>query len=194
MPDLEPLAPSRQRLPVEGAQQASLRIGCVLPSPEGMSAEESVRLALCSNLLGGYFGSRLMSNLREDKGYTYGIASHIRQYRPCRTFYIDADVADDCIEEAEAEVMKELRLLTEQPPSREELDTVRNTLCGDAMRMLDGVFERSDRFCEQFETGTVDLWKPYFASIVAETTPKQVMELAVKWLNPDRMTTVLATP
>lgn len=172
--------------PIEGAQQTSLRIGRILPENDG-------RLLVLTSLLGGYFGSRLMSNLREDKGFTYGISAHMQEYGDGTTvFYILSDVAAGTAQSAVDEVMQELRRLGEEPVSHEELDVVRNVLAGDAMRALDGVFERAERWCDIVENGHSWLMAPSFGRILQEVTPDQLCDLARRHLNPDDMTVALA--
>jgi len=175
------------RLHLPTSQQTSIRIGRILPHADTIPFEDSARLAVCTSLLGGYFGSRLMSNLREDKGFTYGVSAHIQPYRGCRVFFIASDVAAGTADEATREAIGELQRLADTPPSHDELDTVKSILAGDAMRMLDGVFERSDRYCDLLESGPVDLYDPRFPQVLHDTTPEQVSSLMHKWLLPDSM-------
>lgn len=175
------------RLHLPTSQQTSIRIGRILPHADSIPFEDSARLAVCTSLLGGYFGSRLMSNLREDKGFTYGVSAHIHPYRGCRVFFIASDVAAGTADEATREALGELQRLADTPPSHDELDTVKSILAGDAMRMLDGVFERSDRYCDLLESGPVDLYAPRFPQVLHDTTPEQVSSLMHKWLLPDSM-------
>ncbi|MBO7101334.1 MAG: insulinase family protein [Bacteroidales bacterium] len=171
---------------IDGAQQTSFRIGRILPENDG-------RLLILTSLLGGYFGSRLMSNLREDKGFTYGISAHMQEYGDGTTvFYILSDVAAGTAQVAVDEVMSELRRLGEEPVSQEELDVVRNVLAGDAMRALDGVFERAERQCDIIENGHSWLMDPDFGKILHEVTPDQLCDLARRYLNPEDMTVALA--
>ncbi|MDY6372354.1 MAG: pitrilysin family protein [Bacteroidales bacterium] len=182
---LPPHSPLTAHLPT--SQQTSIRIGRILPHADSIPFEDSARLALCTSLLGGYFGSRLMSNLREDKGFTYGVSAHIQPYRGCRVFFIASDVAAGTADEAIREALGELQRLADTPPSHDELDTVKSILAGDAMRMLDGVFERSDRYCDLIESGPVDLYDPRFPQVLHDTTPEQVSSLINKYLAPDSM-------
>lgn len=179
------LHPVRKK--IAGAQQTTIRLGRVLPDAGAMPFEESARLAVCTTLLGGWFGSRLMSNLREEKGYTYGVSAHIQPYRGCRVFFIASDVAAGTADEAEREALGELQRLSDTPPSAEELDTVKSIMAGDAMRMLDGVFERSDRHCDLMESGALDLYDARFPQVLQDTTPEHVSVLARQWLAPGQM-------
>lgn len=185
LPTVSDLSPTTALIPA--SQQTSIRIGRILPAAGEMPFEESARLALCTTLLGGWFGSRLMSNLREDKGYTYGVNAHIQPYRGCRVFFIASDVAAGTADDAIGEALGELQHLTDTPPSEEELDTAKSILAGDAMRMLDGVFERSDRFCDLLESGPNDFSDARFAQVLHDTNPEHIPGLMQKWLRPERM-------
>lgn len=180
------LPPCRVELPIEGAQQTTLRVGRVLPR-EG-AAEDYADLVVLAAILGGYFGSRLMGNLREEKGYTYGIGAHVQPYRCDRVLFITADVAAGTVDDAEREVMGELQRLADEPVGVDELDMVRNVLAGDAMRALDGVFERSDRYTDILEAGGSDLFSNAFGRALQSATPGRLQALAARWLRPQDMT------
>lgn len=172
---------------VEGAQQVSLRVGRVLPQEWRCTPRDFAHFLMLTSVLGGYFGSRLMTNLREDKGYTYGVGANVQQYAGCRVFYITADVAAGAADAAEGEVMNELRRLCETPVDEGELETVKCVLCGDAMRALDGVFERSDRYCDLLEAGYSDLFGGGFGDALREATPEGLQEVARMWMEPSLM-------
>ena len=96
----------------DGAVQSALRIGKPFfnrthPDYPGM--------AVLNTLLGGYFGSRLMSNIREDKGYTYGIGSAIVSMRQEGYFFISTEVGADVTTAAIGEIYKEIELLKDEP-------------------------------------------------------------------------------
>lgn len=181
-----------RRVAIEGAQQASLRVGRILPDASASEPGDYERFVMLTSLLGGYFGSRLMSNLREDKGYTYGISAHVQQYRGYRVFYVVADVAAGVHDAAVSEVMKEMQRLCDEEVPQEELAMVKSVLAGDAMRALDGVFERSDRYGDIIEAGSSDLFGPNFSKVLAETTPADIKLLANKWLRQPDMLVALA--
>ena len=102
-------APQRLFMPVEGAVQGSLRIGRVLPI--GWDHPDYAPLVILTALLGGYFGSRLMTNIREEKGFTYGIYARTQIYRDSIVFYITSDVAQGTSDAAVDEALGELRRL-----------------------------------------------------------------------------------
>ena len=96
------------------------------------------------NILGGYFGSRLMTNIREDKGYTYNIYSTVDTMIRDGCFYIATEVGNDFVENTLTEIEKEVNTLKEQLVSEEELNTVKNYLLGNLLTLADGPFNTSE--------------------------------------------------
>lgn len=179
-----------QYIKMPGATQTTLRLGRVLPLP--WDSMDYARFMLLTTILGGYFGSRLMSNIREDKGYTYGIYARTQIYRGVIVFFITADVSAGKAEAALDEVFKELELLRSKAVDDEELAVVKNVLAGDFLRSVDGVFERSARFCDMLGTGVDERLTDNLRLALEETTPAQLQELTQQWLSPADMTVCLA--
>lgn len=173
---------------LSGAAQATIRIGRVLPLP--WDSMDYARFMVLSTLLGGYFGSRLMSNLREDKGYTYGIYSRTQIFRGLIVFFITADVAAGSVDDAEKEILHELQRLIDEPVSEEELNLVKVVLAGDFLRSVDGIFERSARFCDMMGTDVDERLTDNLRQALADATPADLHRLAATYLAPDTMTVV----
>ena len=102
-------------------------------------------LAVLETILGGYYGSRLMRNIREEKGYTYGIDSELDTYRFDGTFGIAADVANENLAEVRAEILTEMDKLRQDLVPAAELDMVRAYLLGGLVQDLDGPLAVSGR-------------------------------------------------
>ncbi len=151
-------------------------------------------LYLLHNLLGGYFGSRLMENIREDKGYTYGISSSLDTQRYDGCLYIDAEVSNDNVAATLREVRHEMTRLCEETVGDEELAMVRNYLMGSFLNMLDGPFN----LAELVRTIVVnDLPLLYFDDLVTtvrETTAGELRTLAQRYLDPNDWLTVEVGP
>ncbi len=154
------------------AVQNTLRVGRLLPFR--WDDVSYAQFMVLSTLLGGYFGSRLMSNLREEKGYTYGIHAMTQVNRGSILFYILTDVAADKSRQALDEIMKEIARLREEPVPEEELELVRNTLLGDFMRSIDGVFERAERFGQMSDTGIDERFTDNFMAVLTAGNPHYV--------------------
>lgn len=184
-PPATPLPLSPLHYPLPSATQTSIRIGRILPLR--WDDPDYADLTLLTTLLGGYFGSRLMSNLREDKGYTYGIYARTQIYRGCIVFYITADIAAGAADSARNEIVRELRRLADEPIPDDELDLVKTVLAADFVRSVDGIFERSARFCDMFATGVTERFTTNLAHSLQYTTPSQLRQLARRLLSPDQM-------
>jgi len=173
---------------VNEAVQTTIRMGRLLPLRWDDPAYTD--FMLLTTLLGGHFGSRLMSNLREDKGYTYGISARSQIYRGLIVFYITGDVAAETADAACNEIFAELRRLDDI--SDEELGIVKNVLAGDFVRSIDGVFERAERFCNMSATHVTEQLTANLSRSLENTTAAQLQELARRLLNPESMTVCLA--
>ncbi len=99
------------------------------------------KMQVLNTVLGGYFGSRLMRNIREDKGYTYGIFSFLSLFSKGGSFMIQTEAGKDVCEAVVAETFKEMQALCETPIGEAELSLVRNYLMGSLLGDLDGCFK-----------------------------------------------------
>ena len=170
---------------IPGAVQTTLRVGRVLPLR--WDDPDYACFMLLTTLLGGYFGSRLMRNLREDKGYTYGIGARTQIYRGLVVFFITTDVAAGAAEAAEEEIRHELQRLCEEPVGEEELQLVKTVMVGDFIRSIDGIFERSERFCSMLSTGVDERLTDNLRQALSCVTAADLHAVARRLLAPDAM-------
>ena len=189
-PKVEPIlkgtteAPFRIKLDHPNSVQTAIRIGGRLFSRRHPDYKE---LYLLNTLLGGYFGSRLMANVREEKGYTYNIYSVLdtMQYDGC--FYIATEVGDAFVDQTLKEIYREMELLRESLVTSVELEMVKNYLLGNFLGMLDGPFNVMDILKGQILEG---LPKHFFSDLVLtvnEMTPEDIQKLAKQYLQPEQM-------
>ena len=106
--------------------------------------EDFDKLSVVNTIFGGYFGSRLMANIREDKGYTYGIYSSLTSYQHGGILEISAEVGSEVSEATINEVQKEIEIMRTELIDEEELGTVKNYLTGRLMQGADGPMKYSD--------------------------------------------------
>jgi len=170
---------------ISGSVQTTVRVGRILPL--SWDDPDYAHFMILTTLLGGYFGSRLMSNLREDKGYTYGIYARTQVYRGVIVFFITADVAGSAADAAEKEILYELQRLIDEPVSEEELDLVRVVLAGDFIRSVDGVFERSARFGDMLGTCVTEQHTENLRKALDTVTPQKIQQLAARYLQNDQL-------
>lgn len=127
----------------EGALQSAIRIGRPIVRK---THPDYNKFILLNTVLGGYFGSRLMSNLREDKGYTYGINSFLANYIHGGFFGIATEVNAKSTRLALNEIYHELKKIKEKKVGKQELQLVKNYIYGAFLRNFDGPFDLADRF------------------------------------------------
>jgi zinc protease len=167
----------------ENVLQSGIRIGKVVFNK---SDADYFGLSILNTVLGGYFGSRLMTNIREDKGYTYGINAGILSLRNSGFMYIASEVGADVREAAISEVYKEMELLRNELVAEDELSLVKNYLTGSFLRSIDGPFALADRFIGTLDYG-IDFNEYYdrYLQTIKDITPQYLQELANKYFEKD---------
>ncbi|MFL5753467.1 MAG: M16 family metallopeptidase [Bacteroidia bacterium] len=178
---IAPAPSSQQKHFIERADaiQSALRVGRLLFNKKH---EDYFTFQVLNTILGGYFGSRLMANIREDKGYTYGIGSGVSSLVNGGYFYISTEVGADVTGSALEEIYKEIKILRDVAVPEEELETVRNYILGQFLRSVDGPFSLADKFKGIWEFGLdYDYYQRYF-DVVKHVTPAQLQEAANKYL------------
>lgn len=125
------------------ALQTAIRIGRILFNK---NHEDYIDFTVLNTILGGYFGSRLMTTVREEKGYTYGIGSGVAQMLPTGYFFISTEVGKDVKEDALKTIREELEKLQKVPVNERELLLVRNYSLGQLLKGSDGPFAMMDRY------------------------------------------------
>ena len=142
---------------------------------------------ILNTILGGYFGSRLMMNIREDKGYTYGIHSANDMMHHDGYFYIASDVGNKFVKKTLVEIYKEMTILQNDLVGADELKMVRNYLLGNMLNMVDGPFATSD-VIKSFTTVGVPLSHfDDFVDTLKHITPEQLRDLAQKYFKREDM-------
>jgi predicted Zn-dependent peptidase len=123
------------------AVQSGVRLGCPVA---GRLHEDYIGLRVLNTALGGYFGSRLMQNLREDKGYCYGIHSNLSMSLHHAHLQITTEVASEVTHSALSEIFSEIHRLQEKAIPEEELELVKNYMLGSLLADTDGPFAVAD--------------------------------------------------
>lgn len=136
-------------------------------------------------LFGGFFGSRLMENIREDKGYTYGIYSYLQSHVADSAWVISTEAGRDVCEAAITEVYHEMRRLREEEIPDEELQMVRNYLMGTLLGDLDGPFQIIGRWKSLVLNGLDESHFLRTIETIRGITGPQLNELASRYLRDD---------
>jgi predicted Zn-dependent peptidase len=163
----------------EDAIQSAIRIGRRLFTK---THPDYFGMKILTTVLGGYFGSRLMSNIREDKGYTYGIGAGIATYLHDGYFVISTEVGADVCRNALDEIYKEIEQLQQQPIPDEELNLVKNYLLGNLLKSFDGPMERMERFKSVHLFGLDLSYYSRYAEAIRQANAAYLQQLAQTWL------------
>jgi len=174
--------PGKFHLEKENAVQSAFRIG--KPFFNRTHADYP-GMAVLNTILGGYFGSRLMSNIREDKGYTYGIGSAIVSMSQGGYFFITTEVGAEVTQPAIEETYKEIIRLQQEPVDNEELDMVRNYMTGTFLKSTDGAFQLAERFKSIYLYGLDYSYYDRYLEKIKNIGADEIQSLAVQYLKPE---------
>lgn len=184
--------PSHEQIPIGekkhrvqndvNAVQGAIRIAMPFPNRHHPDFK---KVMVLNTLYGGFFGSRLMSNIREDKGYTYGIYSYIQNHLQNTAWLISTEAGKDVAEATVEEVYKEMKALREEPVPADELLLVRNYMIGGILGELDGPFQIAAKW-KNIVLNNLD--ENYFydtVETIKNVTAEELMALAQKYLRPE---------
>ncbi len=179
----------REFVAKESAVQSSIRVGKKMFT---ISHPDYFNFYCLNELFGGYFGSRLMQNIREDKGYTYGISASIVTNKNEGYFVIGADVKREFTQQAIDEVYKEMKIMKEERVSDNELETVRNYMLGSFVNSIATPFAVADKFKTIHFSGLgYDFYKNYFNTL-KNINADTLMAVANKYFDENSMTESIA--
>ncbi len=171
------------------AVQSSLRCGFLTVNKQH---PDYLGLKVLSTILGGYFGSRLMKNVREDKGLTYGIHAIQVSLYDAGYMIIGADVKSQNTRQAVDEIIIEIDKLKNTPVSTDELSLVQNFMMGDMLQMFDGPFAKAESFKNVVQYNFDFSYYQKMQQTILSITPGQLLQLANKYYNTDKMVKVVA--
>jgi len=181
LPEIKSATPQRLHVNHPDSVQSALRIGRRLFS---RTHPDYAGMYVLNTILGGYFGSRLMTNIREEKGYTYNIYSSLDPMRYDGAFFITTETGTEFLKDTIREIYEEIDILCEEPIESDELEMVRNYLLGGFLNMLDGPFNVADIV----KTVIIeDLPSDYFQQIVQSVRqigPADLQSLAQQYFQP----------
>jgi predicted Zn-dependent peptidase len=168
--------------------QAALRIGSRL---FGREHPDFMGLFVLNALLGGYFSSRLMTNIREEKGLTYNIFSSVDSFVYDGCFYIGTELDESNVGITIKEIYQEFKKLREEQVSVNELRMLKNYLLGNLMTQLDGPFNPSEIIKTLILESGDTLYFSKLVQTIKNITPEKIQELACKYLLPEKMSEII---
>lgn len=150
------------------------------------------KLRVLVSLFGGYFGSRLMSNIREEKGYTYGISAGILSYPGQGVLNISAETANEYVEPLITEVYHEIDRLQQELVPDKELDMVRNYMVGEMCRNYESAFSLSDAWIFIHISGLTPDFYSQTLEAIRSITPQEIRTLAGQYFCKENLKEVVA--
>lgn len=137
--------------------------------------------------LGGYFGSRLMSNIREKKGLTYGISALLLGDREGSHATITAQCDNGYAGRVVEEIRNEIKALADNPPSGDELERMRLHAVSDSLEALDTPFSIMKVIVSQYAVGMPDNYFQRQQEVIASIDSDTIGEMARRYLSADSL-------
>ena len=168
--------------------QSSIRLGRRLFT---RTHPDFFKMLVTNEVLGGYFGSRLMKNIREEKGFTYGISSNMPSFRRDGYFLIGTDVNKENTQQTLDEIRKEIHILQTEPVSAGELETVKNYMAGEFVGSLNTPFEIADRYKVILLDRMPANFLTTYIQQVRAVTADDIMQMATHYLGAESLSEVV---
>lgn len=186
-----PVSSAEKRIFIEhaDAMQSAVRMGML--SLE-RNHPDYLKARVLVTLFGGYFGSRLMSNIREEKGYTYGISAGIMPYSGQGMLVINAETANEFVEPLIGEVYHEIDRLQNELVAPEELSMVKNYMLGDMCRSYESAFSLADAWIFVQVSKLQDSYFTDVLNAIKTITPEEIRELARRHLCKENLKEVIS--
>lgn len=187
---MQPIIPEAKQLYIEkpNAVQSTIRIGRMMFTPKHPDYFE---FDILETILGGYFGSRLMQNLREEKGYTYGVSSGITSYEHTGYLSISTEVGKQHKDAAMDAIRYEIERLREELISESELSLAKAYIQGQVLKSTDGAFAQMNQFlfAKRFDLQEDNLNQ--FLQTLSSIKPERLRDLAQMYLDWSAMTKIV---
>ena len=182
--DFEP----KKKILERGSEQEYLCMGKIcIPA----NHEDYKLLWCCVMFLGGYFGSRLMNNIRENGGFTYGINASLNSLKNCSYFCISSSLKKNCSDKVMEQIKHEINILQSEYVSSDELNSFKQFFIGDMMMSSSNPFVPVSQF-KAITTGNLEYdFYSNLAKTIIDLTPEQILLVAKRYLNFDSMSTVI---
>jgi len=181
-------APSQVHLAKEDSWQAAISMGRILFAKDH---PDYLPLLVVNELLGGYFGSRLMRNIREDKGYTYGIFSRVVPLKHTSYLLIATEVIQAFAQATCQEIAQEIKTLQTVPVPEEELKTLQNYMLGTFLSEINDPFSMMEKFKAAYLHGLDQAYYERLYDTIRHISAPQIRTLANEYLSTDSLSQVI---
>lgn len=172
----------------EGSMQSSIRMAWLIPN---RTNEDYFNYQIANSLLGGYFGSRLMKNIREEKGYTYGIHAYPVHLKHSSFGMIAADVIAEHTKDTFGEIKTEVDKLINEPIPEKEIETLTNYLAGSFLASIGTPFHVMDKFKKVQEIGLKDTYYSQYFEALRNIKEQNIKDVIEKYFRLDKAYTVI---
>ena len=199
--DLQTIRHHLQPLPIQAPVSVSTQWPVQIPSQVHLAKKESLQAAInmgkvlfkkehadylpflvVKELLGGYFGSRLMRNIREEKGYTYGIYASVVPLQRTSYLLIATEVIQAFAQATCQEIEREMKLLQTTPVPEEELKVLKNYMIGSFLSEINNPFSIMEKFKAAHFHGLGQAYYAHLYDTIRLISAPQIMELANQYL------------
>ncbi|MEX6690983.1 pitrilysin family protein [Danxiaibacter flavus] len=162
--------------------QGAIRIARPFPNRHH---PDFTKVQVLNNIFGGFFGSRLMSNIREEKGYTYGIYSYLQNHVESSAWMVSTEAGRDVSRATIEEVYKEMEILRKELVDDEEMHLVKNYMMGSILGDLDGPFQVISRWKNYVLNNLTEEYFYNSINTIRAITAEEIRDLANKYLVAD---------
>lgn len=179
----------RNNIHIENTLQSAVKIGFMAMD---VNDADFHKFRFLTVLLGGYFGSRLMTNIREENGYTYHISAEMDAYGKRNAFMISSETANEYVELCIKEIYNELEKLCTEPISESEVEHVRNYILGEMCRECEGLTAKSEVFVNAWLSGESFTSVNDYLEVVKTVTASELNRVANSCLKSAQMIEIVA--
>ena len=173
----------------EHVTQSAIRLGKITINKDHPDFH---KLKITNTILGGYFGSRLMKKIREEKGYTYGIGSNIVTMKNAAFLIIVSEVGKDVTRNAIDDIMNEINILRNSYVSADEMALVKNYMLGSLLRAFDGAFEISSTYRSLIDFDLDENYLHEAIRTIKTISPEEIHQMANQYINEESLIKTVA--
>lgn len=188
LPELPSIIETKELTEKADSLQSSLRIGRIL---FGKKHPDYLKFVVANEIFGGYFGSRLMKNIREEKGFTYGIYSGKVIMQHGAYWAVSTDVKKENTQQTLDEIAKEALKMQTELVTKDELETVRNYMLGSFAGSMNTAFELAEVFKGIYFHELDYTHYQRFIQTILTITLEEIQEIARKYFNIEEMLEVV---
>lgn len=180
--------PKQENIHKKDSLQSSIRTGRPLFN---MQHPDFNHFSVLNTLFGGYFGSRLMKSIREEKGYTYGVYSSMVPMKQTGYFVIGTDVIGEFTQQTIEEIHLQMNELRKVPIDKEELESVKNYMLGSFLSSLNTPFALADRYKTIYLNELPLDYYDHYIKDLNQVNAEDILQLAETYLKPEDLSSVL---